>query len=141
MRRAQIGADVNQPLFGFSNQFPLPEGPDPLYCLRLYQIYGELEYEINYKVEGRNILCDEAGPLNIIYIARVEDTRQFDPLLDEAIAAQLAVYLCTNRTESGSRTQGMQEYMKEVMRQARMADAQEGRPDPFTVKTWREARW
>jgi hypothetical protein len=140
MRRAQLAAEVTPPLFGFANQFALPEGPEPLYCLRLYQVEGELEYDLHYKVEGRKILCDEAGPLNIIYIARVEDTRQFDPLLDEAIAAQLAVYLCTNLTESGSRTQGMQEYMKEVMRQARITDAQEGKPDPFTVRTWREAR-
>lgn len=140
MRRAQLAAEVAVPAFGFGFQFALPEGPEPPYCLRVYQIEGELECDLHYKVEGRKILCDEAGPLNLIYIARITDTRQYDPMLDEVIAAQLAVYLCTNLTESGSRTQGMQEYMKEVMRQARMADAQEGKPDPFTVRSWREAR-
>ena len=140
MRRAQLAAEVPAPAFGFANQFALPEGPDPAYCLRVYQIEGELEFDLRYKIEGRKILCDEVGPLNVIYIARITDTRQYDALLDEAIAAQLAVYLCTNLTESGSRTQVMQEYMREIMRQARMTDAQEGKPDPFVSRTWREAR-
>lgn len=141
MRRASLPALSTAPAWGYARQFQLPEGPSPERCLRVYRLEGEIDgATLDWKVIGRTIQTDEAAPLNIEYIAEITDPAQFDPLLAEAIAGQLGVYLAANLTESGSRMEVAKDYLKEVLRQARETDAQEGSVETIDADLWLASR-
>lgn len=127
MRRAVLAADSVAPAWGFERQFRLPEGPDPAYCLKVWKLQAQEEgYRVSWSVEGRMLLTDEPAPLRIRYIARVTDPALFDPLLSEAIAAGLGVYAGGTLVEAASRMEFMRNYLKDVLAQAKAADAREG---------------
>lgn len=139
LRRASLPALAAAPAWGFARAFVLPEGPEPPYCLRLWRL--EQDDDLPYRIEGRRVVTDRASPLNILYIARLEEAGELDALAAEAVAARLAVYLSANLTETASRTQAMTAYYQATMAEARTADAQEGSADFLTGSTWLESRY
>lgn len=141
MRVASLPATADKPAWGYERQFQLPEGPDPAYCLRVYRTeYEALGGTDDYKIRGRAIHSNAAAPLNIEYIARVEDPSLFDALLQEVIAADLGVYCGAQLIEAGSRMQAMVEYLGDVLKRAKIADAQEGTPNKIVQDYFLQAR-
>ena len=136
MRRARLAALAESPAWGFLYQFPLPTGPDPARCLRVYRVDGCDDY----RVEGRRLLTDAPPPLDIHYIGEISDPADFDPLLSDAIAARLAVYLAANITESASRIEAMRANYRDALAQARSADSQEGTPETLDTDVWLASR-
>lgn len=136
LRRVLLPALSETPAFGAAYAYALPEGPEPLRCLRVLEVD---DAEV-WKVEGRKILTDCAAPLAISYIGQIEDPADFDPLLSEAIAAKLAVYLSANLTESGARLQAVQEYLGDILAMAKSADAQEGSAGALVADQWLQSR-
>jgi hypothetical protein len=136
MRRASLPALGDAPAWGYVHQYQLPEGPDPAPCLRLIRVEsGEA-----FRVEGKRVLTDYAAPLNILYIGRILDPAEYDPLLAEAISAKLAVHLAGNLTESASRIEAMRDYLKNILAGARAVDAQEGGAEAIEIDAWLAAR-
>jgi len=136
LRRARLPALSEPPAWGYRYQYQLPQGPEPAFCLRLL----EIDNGSDYRIEGRRVLADYAAPLDILYIGRVTDTATFDPLLAEAVAAKLAVYLAGNLTESGSRSEAARSYLRDILAQAKAIDAQEGGAASLVVDAWLQAR-
>jgi hypothetical protein len=136
LRRARLPALSEPPAWGYRYQYQLPQGPEPAFCLRLL----EIDNGSDYRIEGRRVLADYAAPLDILYIGRVTDTATFDPLLAEAVAAKLAVYLAGNLTESGSRIEAARSYLRDILAQAKAIDAQEGGAASLVVDAWLQAR-
>jgi len=131
MRRAALAADTAAPAWGPARRFALPEGPptaEQPYALRVWSIEGERDFGVKYRVEGRFILTDESAPLNISYIGRV-DWGVLDALCADAIAARLAIVVAANRTRSPSIVAELREYYRDLLAEARRADAQEGSPE------------
>lgn len=135
IRRAALAALADTPAWGYARQFQLPEGPDPEPALRLLTVDGESELGIRYKVEGRRILTDAAAPLRILYIARVSDPAELDPMLADAIATRLAADLSYSLTASAALGQSLMGIYQAKLAEARMTDAEEGVPDPI-VSSW-----
>ena len=79
-KRVELAADTTAPAWGFSYAYTLPSD-----CLRLLRI---LDYDSNYKVEGRKILSNTSS-MKILYIARVTDPNEYDELLRETLSAAL----------------------------------------------------
>ena len=127
MARARLPALVTSPAFGYARAFQLPQGPDPAYCLRVWEINGEPAEDIDYQIEGRTIVTDEAAPLDIRYVARIEDPTQFDPLLDDAIAARLAVDIAFSLVSNATLVTELRNAYVAKMNEARMIDAREGK--------------
>ncbi len=140
MARASLAALAQAPAWGYGRQYALPEGPDPAYCLRVLAIDGEVDFGLTYKIEGRRILTDEDAPLEILYIARVEDPSQYDALLTDAIAARLALDAAYPLAGSVSLAQAMSQAYAEKLAEARQVDAQEGSPDALIAGDWLESR-
>ena len=138
--RASLAALATAPAWGYARQFQLPEGPDPAYCLRVLAINGEVDFGLTYKIEGRRILTDEDAPLEILYIARLEDPAQFDALLIDAIAARLALDAAYPLAGSVSLGQTMSQAYSEKIAEARQVDSQEGTPDMLIAGDWLESR-
>lgn len=135
-RRASLAALGDAPEHGFARQFALPEDP---YCLRVLQIDGEVEFALRYKIEGRAILTDEAAPLKLLFLARV-DPSGFDALLSEALAARLAADLGFAVTGSASVADSMAKAYRDILVEARGTDAQEGSADDMVAADWLESR-
>jgi hypothetical protein len=129
IRRAMLPALAEMPPWGYARQFQMPEGPAPEPCLRLLAIDGETDFGLRYKIEGRRVLTDEPAPLNILYIARIDDPAQLDPMLHDVIATRLAADLSYSLTASATLGQALMEIYQAKLAEARATDAQEGSAD------------
>lgn len=141
-RRAQLAASVTAPLFEYSHQFPLPVD-----CLRVLMV-GDLwpgvdfsDYRtgpagLDWRIEGRNILMNDEGPLDLVYLARVEDTTTWDASFIEAFACRLAAEVCESITQSSAKRQlAWEEYDRAIIK-ARRAGAIELPPQQIADDTW-----
>lgn len=131
-RRVKLAADAAVPAFDFGQQFPLPEGPDPLRCLRVLRV-GEWPDHTRWRVEGRMLLCDEGPPLQVEYIAQLLDVSQWDPLLVDAVALKLASAVAWPITGSESRGQALDAAYLRAILLARRADAKEQSQDEEVI--------
>lgn len=109
VKRAVLNADTytddddvthyKTPAFGFKYQYTLPKD-----FLRLLESM-ELKYLwcgdcTEPVIEGRVLLANTAGPLNIRYVGVVDDERLWPPLFVNAFAVKLAYELCPNVEQS-----------------------------------------
>ena len=141
IRRAALPALAEAPAWGFAFQYALPEGPEPLCCLRVLTIESESAGQAaEYRIEGRRILSDEGAPLRILYIAQITDPTRFGPLLADAIAARLAAELAYPLTASTSLGQAMGQSYRDKLAEARAIDAQEGTAGRLSADEWLESR-
>jgi len=116
-KRVQLAADTDAPAWGFTKQYTLPAD-----CLRLLTI---LDYDSDYKVEGRKILTDNSS-LKILYIGRIEDPNEYDELLRETLSAALAADIAYAITSSNPLTANMYNLLRDKLREARFVDSTEG---------------
>ena len=116
-KRIELAADTTAPAWGFTNAFTLPAD-----CLRLLRI---LDYDSNYKVEGRKILSNSSG-MKILYVARVTDPNEYDELLRETLSASLGADISFGVTSNNQTAKNMYELFKEKLRDARFVDSTEG---------------
>lgn len=150
LRRASLPAEEAAPDHGYLYAYNLPAGGSEPYCLRVVEIEGERDFGTSpglggedkalYKVEGRQILTDQGSPLNILYIARVEDASQYDALLADAIAARLRADLAYAFTGSPRVQEEAQKAFREILAEARRADAREGAAEPLVADDWLKSR-
>lgn len=138
IRRASLAALAEAPGWGYARQFQLPDGPVPEPCLRLLAIDGEVDFGARYKIEGRRVLTDEPAPLNIVYIGRIADPSQLDPMLHDVMATRLAADLSYSLTASAALGQSLMEIYQAKLAEARTTDAQEGSVDDV-VASWGRA--
>lgn len=135
MRRAALPAMLNRPIWGYRRQYALPPT-----CLRLWSIEGAPAQWRDYRVEGRRVLTNLEPPLHILFIGRMDDPAEMDPLLAEAIAARIAADLAMPLAGSATLAREMAERAAERVIEARRADAAEGTPGALVAQDWIEAR-
>ena len=144
IQRSSLALDTDTPAFGFAYQFSLPTDP---YCLRVISFWNSnvnndvAAYDSNvmFKIEGRKVLSNE-GTCSIIYIARVTDTEQYDPLLSSTIAHRLASETAYAITGSNSLAQSMYALYQARLSEARSMDALEGYPEQLQADTYTNTR-
>jgi len=105
-------------------QYTLPTDP---YCL---WVPKQLNEDLEYKVEGRKLLTDEAT-ITIVYVQKLTDVGTFDSLLTEAIVARLASQLCYPITANTNLTMTMWKLYEAKIREAQTADGQEGNVEAY----------
>lgn len=145
IKRAQLNALAAAPLFGFDYQYRPPAD-----CLKLIEVgqyypgadlsdYVESDTS-SYAYENGVILTNEAAPLNLRYVARIEDPSLFDALFVEMFACRLAMELCESITQSGSkREQAAREYQV-ALGEATRSNAIEKPPTKLADDTFIMAR-
>lgn len=131
IRRASLASDVATPLWGFDYQFTLPAN-----CLRFLSIE---QRKVDYQLEGERVLVNDAGPLNIRYIARVSDTSQFSATFVAALAARWAFEVC-NVVESRVTPDQLWAIYQRLMSQAKRADAQSNASEELPDGDWLDSR-
>lgn len=137
MARAALAASATAPAWGGLLAFPLPAD-----CLRVLGTEDDVAHGIAWRVEGRAILCDQSGPLNIRYIRRLVDPSLIGPLLGRAIAARLAASIAYGITGNAAMTQAMTQAAEAALREARRIDAlEQSSDDAITADDWSGARY
>lgn len=132
IKRAQIAEDTDAPAFGYETAYTVPSDfirllpPDPYYN----------DPDTIRQVEGRRILTDETGALDIRYIYRVTDPNEYDPLFVEMLASRLAMELCETITQSNTKYQAAQNDYLRALREARKLNAFENVPAEPQDDSW-----
>ncbi len=134
--QATLAAAATAPAFQYDNAYAMPAD-----CLRLWDCPDADDDMMDWQVQsgapfgisGSAILTDYGPPLNILYVRDVQDATQFDALLTETIAAQLAVELALPLTQSAAKLQAAQAALSAKLDAARLVSSQENSP-----KEWDE---
>jgi hypothetical protein len=132
LKRVALTPHVSVPAFGYSAQFALPAD-----YLRIFRLDFP---DIEYKIEGGFLLCDEST-INMIYIAKITDVTKFEPMFDHLLGVMLAHELSYSLVQSASLKLALAQEVQILLRDVRSADAQEGTPYDFEFNTWVEARY
>lgn len=138
MARAQLVASATAPAFGFSNQFPLPNGSSSVpYCLRVLRM-NDQSWE--YKIEGRMLLTN-ASTVQIVYTGRIAEPTQYGQLLIQALYTSLAAEISTSMKQSTSFTTSLIEQVENVIiPMAYTTDAQQNSMELMETTDFLEAR-
>lgn len=121
--QAELAASAAPPGWQYAAAFPLPSD-----CLRVLAACSAGRDLDAWEVQAGAILCDEAGPLDLRYIQRLDDPRLFDPLLCEALTARLSATLAYPITASTALAQSFWALYADKLREARGVDAREAAP-------------
>ena len=116
-KRVELAADTTAPAWGFSYAYTLPAD-----CLRLLRI---LDYDSNYKVEGRKILSNTSS-MKILYIGRITDPNEYDESLRETLSAALGADIAFAVTSNNTTATNMYNLFQDKLRDARFVDSTEG---------------
>ena len=116
-KRIELAQDTTAPAWGFSYAYTLPAD-----CLRLLRI---LDYDSNYKVEGRKILSNTSS-MKILYVSRVTDPNEYDELLRETLSAALGADIAFAVTSNNQTATNMYTLFQDKLKDARFVDSTEG---------------
>lgn len=134
-KRASIPESTETPTFGYTKMYPLPTDPK---CIKVVRLES---YNDNYRVEGDNIVCDEASPLNIVYIAKINDFSKLTPLFTKFFYLSLAVEMAYTMVESNAILNGLVQLQDKALEEARQIDTQEGTEEIEQSSSWLKARY
>lgn len=96
IRRARLGADETAPAWGWAYRFPLPA--DLLFLVRDIHI-GDVPLDrTQWMKEGLYILANEAGPVDIRYVALVENPSEWGGLVEQVVIHYTASLLARPMT-------------------------------------------
>lgn len=141
IKRAELPALADAPLgTEWTTQVALPEE-----CLRLVQVGESWQWYYSptfpvFTLEGGNILTNEAAPLFVRYVQRVENVGLWPVLFGEVMAARLAVDACEKLTTSTSKRQSAGQAYEYSLRAARRQSAIERPPEQQARSDWLAAR-
>ncbi len=116
-KRIELAQDTTTPAWGFKYAYTLPAD-----CLRLLRI---LDYDSNYKVEGRKILSN-TETMKILYVSRVTDPNEYDELLRETLSSSLAADIAFAVTSNNTTATNMYNLFQDKLKDARFVDSTEG---------------
>ena len=143
IKRSALAPDATAPAFGFANRFLVPND-----CIKFLGLFDDSDagYRVNYsgtripyKLEGGYILSDE-NPLYVFYVKDVTDVSLFDPMFFEALAWKLAIEGGLAITNDGDRVAAAVSGYKEIIKEAKSADAMEGTPEVLMATEWLDSR-
>ena len=137
-KRVQLAQNSTAPVVEYSNAYALPSD-----CLRVLKIHNgttdSIASNIDYKLEGRNIVTDE-GTVFIIYIALDTDPNNYDTYLQESISHQLAADLAYAVTNNATLAEKYMTRADERLREARFIDATENSLGTIESSEFTDAR-
>ena len=142
--RAWLPALAASPAFGWKHQYQLPAD-----CLRVLlagpwpgPVRSDFIAADNraWSVEGHRLMSNQAPPLSLVYLARVEDPALYPPLFVEALVARLAVKMCERITgAAGKREMAWREY-EQAIKLAKRTDYIQLPPQRPADGEWMAAR-
>lgn len=123
LRRVTLDAEAQSPPWGFAYAYALPGD-----CLRVVELaQGNTPWRLERRDDGQAVLLSDEGPqARLVYVRRIEDPDEFDPLLADYLVVALAERIAAKLTESPSRMQALAERARRARALAAKIDAAEG---------------
>ena len=131
--RLELAALASPPVYEYAYQFQLPAD-----CLRVLRT--DLPSNEDFKIEGRKILAN-SNTLRILYLKDETDVSKFDANFCEALACKIAANIAFSLSGSATLATGLYQIAKDMMREARSYDAQEGSADRIIADEWINTRF
>lgn len=131
IKRASIAADsTDETIQSTWKRYTLPN--DFITLIR----DDETDGYVDWKIEGLYILSKTASPLEIKYVARIEDPNYFNPLFVETLAGRIAFECCYEIANSTTKKESIKDdYMKDLAEAKRLGfiqkAAQDTKEDPW----------
>lgn len=140
IRRASIAADADGPVWGDHLRYTLPN--DYLALIRDDEGGQAVDWKIEAGAEGTGtfILSADASPLEIRYVARVEDPNAYDTLFIESLACKLAMQCCKKITGSNAAAADAKDEYKDAIAEAKRIAAIEKEAQAAPEDDWINAR-
>ena len=132
IKRAQLAASVTAPAFGPANAFPLPSD--------FLRILLPNDNALDWIIEDSSILTDYSAPLEIRYVARIEDPALFDSAFTKAFAYRLALQIVKALSDSTSLKESVREDYRDAIREARRNNAFDSVAQELPEDDWLAAR-
>lgn len=134
IKRDSIAADAEQTVWGDWNRYALPND-----FVRLIRD-DETGQSVDWRIEGQFIVTADDAPLNIRYLAFIEDPNYYDSLFVDALAAKLAYETCQDITGSTGKQQQAKMDYDFAIAEARRLGAIEKPAQEFPEDDWLNAR-
>lgn len=134
--RIQLASDAISPVFGKASRFLLPAS-----FIRLYD--ADPEYNLNsrdWNVEGRYLLTNDPGPIDLRFISDVTDVSLMDPIFREVLSTNIAVETCELINQSNTKKADLKDDLAKILNEAKRVGAVEKRPIQPALDTWITAR-
>lgn len=131
IKRVTLEENGDTPAFEYAYAYDLPED-----YLRIFRVaYGD---DIDYKVEGKTILSqDQTFPM--LYISETTE-EMFSVYFTEALGHKVAVELSYSMVQSNELSERILKNYTDSLRNARLYDAQEGKPYAVDASDWTTIR-
>ena len=136
VKRVELAASSTEPLFGRAATYPLPSD---FLNIRAEDPMNNTGF-VDYQVEGREIVSDFGGPLQIRYGADVTDTSLMDSTFVELLACRMAVQMAVVLTDSNMKKSDLKDDYKNALMLARRSNALENRPTDSAPDWWETVR-
>lgn len=117
---AQLAANPVAPAFGYGNAFDLPDD--------FVRMYDEIDDGEDWEIVGGQLMTDGGGPLNIVYIAFIQDPTKFPPLFCMMLGLELASDQCEAITQSDAKQAKVDKRLSDVRAEAFTSSAQQANP-------------
>ncbi len=125
VERANLAADPVAPAYGWAARYQVPA--DRLRVLEADDGSGRADFE--WQREGAYLVTDQAAPLYIRYLKRVEDPALWSPIFAIAMSYRLAVVLSVPLTENRSLQADLWKLYDQALREAATRDGMQGRSE------------
>lgn len=132
VKRVEIAADAATPAFGRGYSFTVPAD----FLRPTSQDPRVANLPTDYLYEGRQILTDDPGPLQLRYVSMGIPEEQQDPLFDSALAAALAVDTVEELTQSSSKRRELSSDYGYHIQQAKSANSVLAGPQLPDIDEW-----
>lgn len=135
IRRAELAANTNTPVFGYTYEHPLPDD-----FMRLVLVDEDYGHRLETNADGQRVMLSDSETEDIEYVSYVSDPNLMDAAFRQALSLTLAVALCPAITENAAMTKILADEAREATALARTLDAQEGTPRDIEADYWVNAR-
>lgn len=130
-KRSSLARVNDNPAFGYAYRYQLPAD-----CLCVRSMVGE---ELaGWEIEGRSLLTDNAE-CKIIYTKRIEDVREYDALLTEAIYTKLASKLAASLKLKSQTSDYFAAWYERVLKRALSINRTESSSPEEVLGGWHES--
>jgi hypothetical protein len=131
-KRVVLAPDATAPAFDYTYAFTMPSD-----CLRVLRPPTP---DLDWQIEGRQILTNWSNVLNLKYIADITDATIFDPAFYNVVAAALALDLVEKLTQSNTKKAALVKDYDDAVMSARRVNAFEAGPEDAPEDGWWIAR-
>ena len=133
--RKSIAAEGDGTLFGDWNRYALPND-----YIRLL-LDDEADTIVDWRIEGQYIVTADDSPLEIRYIADIDDPNYYDAQFVDAFACELALQCCEEVTGSTSKKGDIIDERKDALNEAKRLGSIERAEKNFPEDEWLTARY